>query len=337
MRNDYAHLEHRCLYHFRDELICRRDYLTHYTPKYPIFSGSLTSLEIIFSMFEVAQSDLWKLNLRFVMAYRAPLPNPTAWYDMHNDLCVAWLIEKGYVDISTDQGRERVHAGNWVFQSPGLILDQVFAPETHIISMRFRLLWPNGRSLFHDAHYAVVDNKKLPGFKATVLALLKKFPKAIDSRVNIDRMEFKSDLADAIELEVYRLKFLHAWYQIVIGLGFIPRAQLTGDERVNKASEMLGSLLKLSNVPYKKIERELSISRAQLDRLFVRHLQRSPKAELDRLRLQYAREQLWDTNAPIKQIAFHLGFKDASQFARWFKRLDGRNPNESRLEKVPAV
>jgi len=50
----------------------------------------------------------------------------------------------------------------------------------------------------------------------------------------------------------------------------------------------------------------------------------------DRLVLE-ARRQLFHTNSPLKEIAFDLGFSDASYFNRFFKRETGATPAECRI------
>ena len=44
-----------------------------------------------------------------------------------------------------------------------------------------------------------------------------------------------------------------------------------------------------------------------------------------------AKRLLFHTDYVIKEIAFHLGFEDASYFSRFFKRMTGHTPVDYRL------
>lgn len=71
----------------------------------------------------------------------------------------------------------------------------------------------------------------------------------------------------------------------------------------------------------------------QLHRLFRRHLDSSPIAELLELRLQRAAELLRaDRELLIKQVAHRCGFKDQRYFARLFKARHGMTPLDWRRQ-----
>lgn len=50
--------------------------------------------------------------------------------------------------------------------------------------------------------------------------------------------------------------------------------------------------------------------------------------------LEIAKEKLFDENKNISQIAYEMGFQYPQHFSRWFKKLEGRTPNEYRLMAV---
>ncbi|MBL6688779.1 MAG: helix-turn-helix transcriptional regulator [Pseudomonadales bacterium] len=56
----------------------------------------------------------------------------------------------------------------------------------------------------------------------------------------------------------------------------------------------------------------------------------SVKDIIDETRHQLALEYLCQDHLSIKEVAFSLGFNDASNFSRAFKRWEGKTPKEFR-------
>jgi LacI family transcriptional regulator len=77
--------------------------------------------------------------------------------------------------------------------------------------------------------------------------------------------------------------------------------------------------------------RTLMISRTSLDRHFLKTLGRSPKAEMERVRFERAKQLLAETPYKLERIATMLGFSTAAQFATAFKRYNGCTPSDYRL------
>ena len=76
----------------------------------------------------------------------------------------------------------------------------------------------------------------------------------------------------------------------------------------------------------------LTISRATLERRFLRLLGHSPKAEIDRVRFERAKHLLAETTYKLERIALLIGFSNAAQFATAFKRYAGCRPSEYRAQ-----
>jgi transcriptional regulator GlxA family with amidase domain len=74
----------------------------------------------------------------------------------------------------------------------------------------------------------------------------------------------------------------------------------------------------------------LGLSPRQLERRFIRHLQKSPKQALTILRLAHSEHLLRITNHSIAEIATATGFCDASHFSRVFKELRKTTPGRWR-------
>jgi len=78
------------------------------------------------------------------------------------------------------------------------------------------------------------------------------------------------------------------------------------------------------------VGRHVALSRATLDRRFQCALGRSPKAEIDRLRVNRAKQLLAETEYKIAAIATMTGYGTAPQFVTAFKRLTGFTPGKYR-------
>ena len=74
----------------------------------------------------------------------------------------------------------------------------------------------------------------------------------------------------------------------------------------------------------------VGVSRRQLERLFAKHLGRTPAHYYLELRLERARHLLYQTQMPIMEVAVACGFVSASHFATCYRQLYGKTPREER-------
>ena len=81
-----------------------------------------------------------------------------------------------------------------------------------------------------------------------------------------------------------------------------------------------------------EIAQEIGISVRQLERLFGRHLNCSPKKYQMEIRLQKARHLLLQTEMPITEIAFACGFKSSGHFSRSYRAQFGEPPGKQRVK-----
>lgn len=77
-----------------------------------------------------------------------------------------------------------------------------------------------------------------------------------------------------------------------------------------------------------QIADELGISTRQLERLFGRYLNTSPKRYYMELRLDRARRLLIQTEASVVDVAVSCGFESAGHFARVYRAAFGHSPTE---------
>lgn len=77
--------------------------------------------------------------------------------------------------------------------------------------------------------------------------------------------------------------------------------------------------------------RHIPVSRSQLEKLFRKHLGRSPKAEIHRVRLEDAKRMLQGKQS-ITEVARRCGFASSQYFANAFRREFGMTPGEWRRQ-----
>lgn len=270
------------------------------------------------------------LHAEVSLMYHDQVPGNGTWYGLRTNMCVAWLIESGSVQVHFNKRTLYAGPGQWVFQSPGLQLDQIFDPETRLISIRYHLRWSNGHNLFSDANTACLYASNYPQLKKIALNLIH---------------HCNTDADTQTPLHILRTQeLLHQWlqssYTAMIDLGFSVNPQQHIDTRMAMVLDILQESLHLHDVPYDHICAQIQLSRVHLNRLFKNNFNHSPKQRHDMLRIAYAQKLLNSQHnqhnqhnshsSAIKNIAADLGFRDSSQFSKWFRRLDGQTPSQAR-------
>ncbi len=78
----------------------------------------------------------------------------------------------------------------------------------------------------------------------------------------------------------------------------------------------------------------VGLSRRQLERLFLKTLNKSPGQVYRELRLERAKLLLKESKAPLTEIATEVGFKSASHFVQLFRTTYGKTPNKLRMRET---
>ena len=85
-------------------------------------------------------------------------------------------------------------------------------------------------------------------------------------------------------------------------------------------------------LPQEQLAQYVGLSRRQLERLFRRHMGRTPAQYYLELRLERARHLLYQTDLPIMNIACACGFVSASHFSTCYRQMFGKTPRAERSE-----
>ncbi len=83
-----------------------------------------------------------------------------------------------------------------------------------------------------------------------------------------------------------------------------------------------------------RIAAELLMSPYHLQRVVKRVTGLTPTKHVQKFRVEQAQILLKSTELNVAEIAYAVGFKNASHFSATFKKLTGSTPNEYRLEPV---
>ena len=91
-----------------------------------------------------------------------------------------------------------------------------------------------------------------------------------------------------------------------------------------------------SDLELDAVARRLATSRRQLQRAFAEAGRTSFRTRLAEIRMQKALELLREGNMPVRDVATSVGYRQAAQFAKTFRRHHGRPPSSVRRERSSA-
>lgn len=104
---------------------------------------------------------------------------------------------------------------------------------------------------------------------------------------------------------------------------------LCEDELVSKAMHYVAAHVR-EDLNVSQLAQVLGVSRSTLYRRFEEANGRSPQDEINRLRVDYLKRLLEETDQSITQISNACGFSVPSQFTRYFKHATGQTPSRYR-------
>ncbi len=104
---------------------------------------------------------------------------------------------------------------------------------------------------------------------------------------------------------------------------------------VRQATVMLEQQLE-TDVDLRQLAASLGVSYDGFRHAFKRHTGLAPHHYLQELRVSRAKELLYGTELPVKEIAAALGFADPYYFSRAFRKTTGMSPNRWRAESQAA-
>jgi AraC-like DNA-binding protein len=201
---------------------------------------------------------------------------------------------------------------------PRGVTEQSFAPQTELLSVRFDLHWPDGRPLFDLDLPVIASAADFPDLRTSATALAGAClgtPLDAPGAARVGAMAIEQ----FARIEMAFAAYLVQWIDVLRSAGVTPTPDVPPDARVAEALRLLQD----QDLPTPDLAKRLNLSISQLDRLFVRHVGRTPSAWREQRRLDRVRRALRHSTQPIKAIAYAEGFKRLSHFSAWFSRHAG--------------
>ncbi len=244
-----------------------------------------------------------------------------------NKFLSAWLITAGHLHIGQPHSR-LIKAGNWVF-APQKHQLRVFSPDAKIISIKFTLRWPDGRMLFEMPHALEAEAKDHPALEQSARALLHHVESHKIQPNQLLRQQSLSFQA-YLQIKQHFHNWLLAYMDSMQSIGPALSISRREDERMLKAQNLLNTHPLDQRLDLQKIAHQIGLSFGHADALFHANHGLTMRSYVDQRRLRAAQHRLKETNQPIKEIAYALGFKDATAYTHWFKKKTGKSPTQYR-------
>lgn len=101
-----------------------------------------------------------------------------------------------------------------------------------------------------------------------------------------------------------------------------------------RAKKIMHELLPEEKVSLGRVASLAGLSKFHFARLFKRCAGLTPMQYYSRLKIDFVKDQLRHTDAPITDIVYKMGYSDISTFEKSFKKLCGLSPSQYRRQSV---
>lgn len=244
----------------------------------------------------------------------------------------AWFMRKGGVRIESTRGVFEAKAGQWLLL-PAERHRHDFTDDAELISLKFLCQWSTGGNVFESPAPLVLPDRDHPRLRQTATKLARLVGREFTGSHHLYTRQPASYPA-FLRFQSAFHDWLEAWFEARVAHG----AQVTrqaGDQRVLRAVRLLDEAPLNAGIPKTSLA-SVGLSLVQLNRLFRQQLKLTPQQYWERRRLEYARRRLEVDDAPLKEIAYALGFSDTPHFNVWFKRNTGTTPGRHRDAHSPV-
>ncbi|CAM3018222.1 helix-turn-helix domain-containing protein [Rariglobus hedericola] len=267
------------------------------------------------------------LHTRLLWCYEGEVDAPNQHRFSQRNQLSAWWIQAGAVTVKRGRDTWTARAGEWMFCGPHP-LHQNFSPGARILSINFKLEWPSGDSLVEQI--VVASAAGHPALGKAARSLLRFISRCFPGIVTALQPQ-SVKLTDFFETQQLFAAWTQAYLKTVLAAGVVPARMGGLDPRVLEALRHLDRHDWRTPFREKNLAATAGLSAGHLDRLFVQQLGLTPRAYLQKRRLESATATLADSAVPAKKIAYDLGFSSASHFSHWLRRATGKSPRQVRI------
>ena len=274
----------------------------------------------------LAFEDWSLLHTRLLWCYEGEVDAPNRRLFSKRNQLSAWWLQAGSVTVKRGGRTWVARAGEWIFCGPHP-LHQEFSADARILSINFKLEWPSGDSLVDQMLVVPADAHPALGKAARSLLRLisSRFP-----RIGTALQPQSVELTEFFAIQQLFAGWTQAYLKTLLSAGVVPARMAGMDSRVLDALRQLDRHDWRTPFREKSLAAGTGLSAGHLDRLFVQQLGLTPRAYLQKRRLESATATLADSTVPAKKIAYDLGFSSASHFTHWLRRATGKSPREVR-------
>lgn len=245
-----------------------------------------------------------------------------------------WLIRRGKVRVEMKGRTWEANPGQWIIAPQGPST-QEFTNSARILSVHFRCQWPTGENLFAGNDGLVLEAKEVPRLERSASALNRLVHRHFPT-VRIDLTEQEIDYPIFLRFEQRFQQWLIDFHQAMIVSNRTLAHAGVGDDRILRAARCMHDSPLNDAFPAEQLQRETSLGRAHLDRLYWKEFGVTTREYWENLRQDVATRNLESSSLSVKEIGYELGFKQASHFTKWFSHRVGKTPRAYR-EESPTV
>jgi len=279
-------------------------------------------------MSSLHQTDLPCLRCEWLWVYDSLVPTTETWSKEIIVPAGLFFVIKGHGRIQADGHEFDLPPGRAFFSAPGM-RRQWFAQGTRLLSVGFRVTWPDGLPLLSEGLNCAHATLRLNALHSATRHLYRTVHGA---RRTVTHREASGAPVPGFTSWCQREAAFRTWFAVyaetLAKLDIHPApVRCPGDERLNEVIRRLDSWPLAKPLEIAGLAAGLDFGSRRLEQLLVAESGLTPHAHLNRRRIDTARRLLASTTTPLKQIAHQLGLRHASHFTKWFRRHAGMAPS----------
>ena len=274
--------------------------------------------------------EVWRsMTQEWLWVYRGPPSRADEWSGEILVPTGVFFVEKGLAIIHAEGREIRVPEGSAFFSAPGLRRHWL-ASGSVLLSVGFRCSWPDGSPLYRGGLNREVRSTRI---RKLALATKSLFSSVHGNRKKVTYLEAvrHEDLThqEWCQREASYLAWFCIFSETLRELGI-------ESEKPQSSSDRLFArvMTHLNKCPLDQFQAQgksiAGIGGRRVDQLLLARLGLTARAWHERRRLENAMQRLLQEPTALKEIGFALGFRHASHFTAWFKRLSGASPSAFR-------
>lgn len=248
----------------------------------------------------------------------------------------AWFVREGKARVKTASGQVyEAGPGMWLLP-PAEKLWQYFSDNTRLLSVHFYCQWPSGDGVIARNQGLIFEGKKYPRLerkgKQLERVVSRQFPNA-DARYSRGVLDYGTFLY----FQTLFLQWLALWFNVWREHGGCLTRLTNSDDRLVRVVRHLRNAPLNEGLPQQRLCQEIGLGEAHLNRLFLKEFGLTIPKFWEQRRIETARQFLQSGNMPVKEVAYHLGFRSNTYFTSWFRRATGKRPSDYRRQQLSTL